>query len=177
MQRPKLYILFLSKVIRNALFTIWLKTLKSSENFSLFEWAIPGLFFVIVVLSIQLTVNKCSKKWFYLNPSALVFKRKLCLLFLNPFPWYFYLCFLFALVVVVLKWEGSGIFIDHKRLILNVEPIEDLGSNRFAEIINGVVSSVTRLGDFWKFLATNSPSKVAQKDCWILRYFEKDQSM
>ena len=28
-----------------------------------------------------------------------------------------------------------------------------------------VTASATRLGDFWKFLATNSPSKVAQKDC------------
>ena len=31
-----------------------------------------------------------------------------------------------------------------------------------------VASSVTRLGDFWKFLATNSLTKLAQKDCWLL---------
>ena len=37
--------------------------------------------------------------------------------------------------------------------------------------------SVTRLGDFWKFLAINSLSKVAQKDCWLLGNFEKDQLM
>ena len=38
-----------------------------------------------------------------------------------------------------------------------------------------VSSSVTRLDDYRKFLATNSPLKVAQKDCWLLEYFEKDQ--
>ena len=37
--------------------------------------------------------------------------------------------------------------------------------------------SVTRLGDFWKFLALNLFSKVAQKDFWLLGYFEKDQLM
>ena len=38
--------------------------------------------------------------------------------------------------------------------------------------------SVTRFGDFWKSLATNFLSKVAQqKDCWLLGYFENDQLM
>ena len=36
-------------------------------------------------------------------------------------------------------------------------------------------SSVTRLADFWKFLATNLLSKVAQNDCSLLGYFENDQ--
>ena len=38
-------------------------------------------------------------------------------------------------------------------------------------------ASVTRLGDFWKFLGTNSFSIEAQKDCWLLGYLEKDQLM
>ena len=37
--------------------------------------------------------------------------------------------------------------------------------------------SVTRLGDLWKFLTTNSLSEVAQKDCWLLGYFKNDQLM
>ena len=35
------------------------------------------------------------------------------------------------------------------------------------------MSSVTRLGEFRKFLATNSLTKVAQKDCWLLGLFWK----
>ena len=38
-----------------------------------------------------------------------------------------------------------------------------------------VSSSVNILDDYRKLLATNSPLKVAQKDCWLLKYFEKDQ--
>ena len=34
---------------------------------------------------------------------------------------------------------------------------------------------VTRLGYFWKFLAIISLTKVAQKDIWLLGYFEKEQ--
>ena len=39
------------------------------------------------------------------------------------------------------------------------------------------VSSVTRLGDFWKFLHTNLLTNVAIKDCWLLGYFEKVELM
>ena len=46
------------------------------------------------------------------------------------------------------------------------------GSTAFATM---AVTSVTKLGDFWKFLTTNSVTKVAQKDCWLMCYFEKDQ--
>ena len=35
-------------------------------------------------------------------------------------------------------------------------------------------TSVTRLGDYWKSLATILLTKVAPKDCWLLNYFEKD---
>ena len=35
--------------------------------------------------------------------------------------------------------------------------------------------SVTRLGDFLKFFATNSLTKVAQKDCRLLEKFYKDE--
>ena len=44
-------------------------------------------------------------------------------------------------------------------------------------IVDVVVVSIsmTRLGDFWKFLATNAFSRVAQKDCWLLGYFENNQ--
>ena len=34
---------------------------------------------------------------------------------------------------------------------------------------------MARLGNFWKFLATNSITKVAPKYIWLLGYFEKDQ--
>ena len=37
--------------------------------------------------------------------------------------------------------------------------------------------SVTKLGDFWKFLSTNLFTKVAQKDWWLLGYFEIDLFM
>ena len=40
-----------------------------------------------------------------------------------------------------------------------------------------VMTSATRLGDFLKFSAPNSPIKVARKDCLILGDFEKDQFM
>ena len=40
----------------------------------------------------------------------------------------------------------------------------------------GFQSSVTRLGDFLKFLATNLFTKVTQK-CLLLGYFDKDQLM
>ena len=40
-----------------------------------------------------------------------------------------------------------------------------------------VVYSVTRIGDFLKFFATNFFSKVAPKDCWLLGYFDKVQLM
>ena len=35
------------------------------------------------------------------------------------------------------------------------------------------IYSVTRLGDFWKFLATNLLTKVAQKHWWLLGLFWK----
>ena len=38
-------------------------------------------------------------------------------------------------------------------------------------------NSVTRSGDFLKFLATNLLTKVAQTDWWLLGYFEKDKFM
>ena len=38
-------------------------------------------------------------------------------------------------------------------------------------------TSVTRLGDFWKFLSTNLLTKVAQKVWWLLGFFEIDQFM
>ena len=34
-----------------------------------------------------------------------------------------------------------------------------------------------QIGRFWKFLATNSFSKVPQKDCWLLGFIENDQLM
>ena len=43
--------------------------------------------------------------------------------------------------------------------------------------VMNAASSVTRLGDSWKFLVTNLLTKVAQKDYWLLGYFEKDQLM
>ena len=43
--------------------------------------------------------------------------------------------------------------------------------------LNWLTISVTRLGDFWKLLATNLPTKIAQKDGWLLGYFEKDRVM
>ena len=42
---------------------------------------------------------------------------------------------------------------------------------------NETRDNVTRLGDFWKFFATNSLSKVAQKDCWLVGYLENNQLM
>ena len=38
-------------------------------------------------------------------------------------------------------------------------------------------ASMTILGDFWEFLPPNLLTKVAQKDCCQLGYFEKDQLM
>ena len=38
-------------------------------------------------------------------------------------------------------------------------------------------TSVTRLGDFWKFLATNLLTKVAQNIGDFLGYFEKEHFM
>ena len=44
---------------------------------------------------------------------------------------------------------------------------------RFIKIVK-LNSNVTRLGDFWKFWATNLLIKVARKEGWLLGYFEKD---
>ena len=43
------------------------------------------------------------------------------------------------------------------------------------EIFPSMATSVTRLGDIWKVLATNFLSKIAQKDFWLLGYFDKNQ--
>ena len=42
---------------------------------------------------------------------------------------------------------------------------------------NKETTSVTSLHDFWKLLTTNLLTKVAQKDCSLLGYFEKYQLM
>ena len=44
-----------------------------------------------------------------------------------------------------------------------------------SKLLRWVTSSVTRLGDFRKLLATNLFTKEAQKESWLLGYFEKDQ--
>ena len=49
------------------------------------------------------------------------------------------------------------------------------GKHKFQIVILNflLLSSVTRLGDFGKFLATNLPSKVAPKECWLFGFLKR----
>ena len=56
----------------------------------------------------------------------------------------------------------------------------DLGTSLWpfmSRLVYYLLTSVTRLGVFWKFLETNFPTQVAQNIGDYLGYFEKDHIM